>query len=85
MDTSLMAEKMTRVLGKVAAWRVYLRRIWIDNGPEFVSVKMARWAKKHAIRLDFIEPGKPVQNAYEEIFDFYLFSNLSKVRAITEE
>ena len=94
VDTSLPAERVTRVLDRVAAWRGYPRRIRSDNGPEFISARMARWAKQHDIQLDFIEPGKPAQNAYierfnrtyrEEILDFYLFSNLNEVRVITEE
>jgi putative transposase len=55
---------------------------------------MAAWAEKHKIIIDFIEPGKPAQNAYierfnrtyrEEVLDLYLFKNLTEVRDISSE
>ena len=54
----------------------YLRRergtpcaIVCDNGPEFASREMDQWASAHAVRLAFIEPGRPVQNAFVESFN----------------
>jgi len=41
----------------------------IDNGPEFASVALDRWAWSNKVRLRFIQPGKPVQNAYIESFN----------------
>ena len=41
----------------------------VDNGPEFRSQIFRDWAQKHQIRLHFIEPGKPTQNAYIESFN----------------
>jgi putative transposase len=38
----------------------------VDNGPEFRSRAMFAWATRHDVRLHFIEPGKPTQNAYIE-------------------
>ena len=64
-----------------------------DNGPEFISNKLDEWAEKHDVLLDFIQPGKPAQNAYierfnrtyrEEVLDLYLFDSLAEARAITE-
>ena len=55
---------------------------------------MADWAEEHAIDLEFIQSGKPMQNSYverfnrthrDEILNSYVFKTLSKVRAITEE
>ncbi len=66
----------------------------MDNGPEFISKTLADWAEEHAIDLEFIQPGKPMQNSYverfnrtyrDEILNSYVFKTLSKVRAITEE
>ena len=62
-------------------------------GPEFISQQLACWAEKYEVLLDFIEPGKPAQNAYierfnrtyrEDVLDFYLFNSLAEVREITE-
>jgi putative transposase len=40
-----------------------------DNGPEFTSLTLDRWADRHGIRLSFIQPGKPQQNAFVESFN----------------
>ena len=69
VDTSLPAGRSTRVLDTVASWRGYPKCIRSDDGPKLISSKMARWAKKHDVTLDFIEPGKPAQNAYIERFN----------------
>jgi putative transposase len=94
VDTSLPAGRIIRVLDLVAAWRGYPQRLRSDNGPEFISQTLERWATSHDVLLDFIEPGKPAQNAYierlnrtyrEDVLDFYHFRSLAEVRAITEQ
>lgn len=40
-----------------------------DNGPEFASNDLDAWAYRHSIKLDFINPGKPNQNAIIESFN----------------
>ena len=93
IDTSLPAQRVVRVLDALAAWRGYPKRLRSDNGPEFISNKLDEWAEKNGVLLDFIQPGKPAQNAYierfnrtyrEEVLDLYLFDTLAEARAITE-
>ena len=93
VDTSLPAERVIRVFDTLATWRGYPRQIRSDNGPEFLSGKLERWAEKHGVELAYIQPGKPAQNAYierfnrtyrEEVLDLYLFEDLAEVRQITE-
>lgn len=57
----------------------------VDNGPEFRSRALQAWATKNEVRLHFIDPGKPVQNAFieslngrlrAECLDQNLFENL---------
>jgi putative transposase len=43
--------------------------ITMDNGSEFVSKLLDQWAYVHDVELDFIQPGKPVQNAFIESFN----------------
>lgn len=43
--------------------------ITIDNGPEFAGKTLDEWAYRTDLKLNFIEPGKPQQNAYIECFD----------------
>jgi len=92
LDTSLPALRVIRVLDQIADWHGSPARIRIDNGPEFISGILMSWAQDHGVVLDFIQPGKPAQNAYierfnrtyrEEVLDFYLFHSLNEVREIT--
>ena len=50
-------------LGRRPKW------ITVDNGSEFVSKALDQWAHWHKVQLDFIRPGKPVENAYIESFN----------------
>jgi putative transposase len=43
--------------------------ITMDNGSEFVSKHLDQWPYVHGVELDFIQPGKPVQNAFIESFN----------------
>ena len=94
VDTSLPAGRVIRVLENLAAWRGYPKSIRMDNGPEFISSRLEQWADENKVQLNFIQPGKPAQNAYierfnrtyrEEVLDLYLFESLAQVRAITDE
>lgn len=60
VDLNLPAERVVRVLERVAAWRGYPQKLRLDNGPELVGVALAEWAESHEVKLDFIEPGKPM-------------------------
>ena len=94
IDTNLPAGRVTRVLDRVAEERGgYPEKLRMDNGPEFSGTVMAAWAEARGVELEFIQPGKPTQNAYierfnrtyrEEVLDLYVFNSLSEVRAVTE-
>ncbi|WP_370609737.1 IS3 family transposase [Citrobacter portucalensis] len=93
IDLNLPALRVVRVLDRIAANRGYPVMLRMDNGPEFISLVLAEWAEQHAVKLEFIQPGKPTQNAFierfnrtyrTEILDFYLFRTLNEVREITE-
>ena len=94
VDTSFRAERVIRVLEQVTGWRGFPDRIRVDNGPEFISSKLGLWCEEKKINLQFIQPGKPSQNAYIERFngsfrrdvlDAYLFETLSQVRILADE
>ncbi len=93
VDLNLPAERVVRVLDRVAAWRGYPKKLRLDNGPELVSIALAEWAEEHGISLEFIRPGKPMQNGFierfnrsyrEAVLDMYLFRSLDEVREQTE-
>ena len=63
---SLPTMRVLRPLNQLLEWRTKPLAIRCNNGPEFISHKFTEWAKKHEIRIDYIQPGKPQQNAYIE-------------------
>jgi putative transposase len=69
VDTSLGGWRVTRVLDRLVARHGHPQRIVMDNGPEFTGKALDRWAYEHRVDLKFIEPGKPVQNAFVESFN----------------
>lgn len=60
---------MARELDQVIASRRAPGSITVDNGPEFAGRVLDKWAYRRGIRLRFIRPGKPVENAYVESFN----------------
>jgi putative transposase len=94
IDTSLPATRVTKVLDMIASERGYPTQVRVDNGPEFISHQMAGWAWRHAVHIQFIQPGKPAQNGFverfnrtyrEDVLDAYLFHSLDEARRITFE
>ena len=53
----------------IAAVRGYPLKLRSDNGPEFIAVALADWAEQHGVTLEFIKPGKPMQNGFIERFN----------------
>jgi putative transposase len=68
-DNALSGEKVSNALDKVVALRGAPESITVDNGTEFSSKAMDLWAYKNGVHLDFIRPGKPVENGYIESFN----------------
>jgi len=68
-DFGLNGRKVARALDAAAVSRGYPTMITVDNGSEFYSKEMDSWAWLHGVRLDFIRPGKPVENAFIESFN----------------
>lgn len=93
VDLNLPADRVIRTLDRIVAWRGYPAKLRMDNGPEFISLKLATWAEDNDVELEFIKPGKPTQNSFierfnrtyrNEILDFYVFHRLSEVKEITD-
>lgn len=68
VDTSLPGGRVVRVLERLAVRRGAPDEIVLDNGPELSGKAVDQWAYERGVRLRFIEPGKPVQNAFVESF-----------------
>jgi putative transposase len=69
VDTSLTGARVVRVLERLRERRGLPEVVVIDNGPEFAGRALDLWAYQQSVRLRFIEPGKPVQNAFIESFN----------------
>jgi len=94
VDTSIPARRVIRVLERLIAEKGCPANIRCDNGPEFISHLLNEWCAARKITLQFIQPGRPMQNAYierkngsmrRELLNTYLFNSLAEVRILAEE
>ena len=92
IDTSLTSERLIRVFEQLKQERGLPDMLRTDNGPEFLGQVFTEWCERNGMIIDYIEPGKPNQNAYierfnrtyrTEVLDVWLFRNLDDVREIT--
>lgn len=86
---SFPARRVTRLLNQLLEERGKPKYIRSDNGPEFISKDFKGWADYHNIKILYIQPGKPTQNAYVERFnksfrkgvlDAYLFNTIEQAQ-----
>ena len=89
VDFSISGQRLTRELDCLAEQRGLPARIVMDNGPELTSKAMFFWSKRTKVKLNFIQPGKPTQNAFVESFngkfrdyclDLHWFASLADAR-----
>ena len=94
VDTSLPGARVVRVFERLAAIGRRPLHIVVDNGPEFASRAVDQWAARCGVHLRFIDPGKPMQNAYIESFNGkfrdeclsqHWFVSLDEARSVSEE
>ena len=95
VDGSLPAKRVTQVLDRVVASRGSLpRAIRVDNGTEFTSNHFDAWAYERGVQIDFIQPGRPVENALiesfngrfrEECLNTHWFRSLDEARRLIED
>ena len=58
-----------QALDRVLNSAIVPRSITVDHGTEFQSRALEDWAYRRGVQLDFIRPGKPVENAFIESFN----------------
>ena len=92
VDTSLGGVRVVRELDRLTAERALPRMVVSDNGTELTSCAVLRWATGR-LEWHYIEPGKPVQNAFVESFNSklrdeclneHVFLTLAKARETIE-
>lgn len=91
---SYPSEFVVRALEDLEVEKGLPKKIRVDNGPEFISHTLQEYCKNKEIKLEYIKPGRPTQNAYverfnrhyrEDILDAYLFESLEQVNKISEK
>jgi putative transposase len=65
---SIPAGRVVQVLERLRVERGLPKRIICDNGSEFTSRAFDAWAYSRDIRIEYIQPGKPIQNCFVESF-----------------
>ena len=92
VDTSLPGVRVVRELERLTNERATPKVIVSDNGSELTSVAVLRWVPGR-VAWHYIEPGKPVQNAFIESFNSrlrdeclneHIFLNLTEAREVIE-
>jgi len=85
--------KVTDVMERLIEFNGKPSTIRVDNGSEFIAHNFQHWCKEQQIEIKYIQPGKPMQNAYverfnrhfrEDILDAYIFERLDDVQELSE-
>lgn len=93
VNFALTGQSVVDALERLAQRQVVPSAITVDNGTEFTSKALDEWAYQRGVRLDFIRPGKPVENAFIESFNgrlrdeclnVYAFQSLEDARCRLE-
>ena len=66
---SIRSGRVIEVLSRLISERGAPLSLRSDNGPEFVSKALLKWAARESLDLALIEPGKPWQNGLNESFN----------------
>lgn len=85
---SMNANRVVQVLERLKNEGRTAKNIRVDNGPEFISKTLVKWAQENSVQLDYIQPGKPTQNAIverlnrscrEELLNAYIFDSYQQI------
>lgn len=91
---SISSQRVISILERMVKEYGYPKAIRVDNGPEFIATAMFEWCNERNIHLNYIQPGKPTQNAYierfnrslrEDVLDANLFINLMQTQTLLDE
>jgi putative transposase len=91
---TMPARRVTQILERTIHEQGRPSCIRVDNGPEFISKEFKNWCKSKGIKVQYMQPGKPMQNGYvkrfnrtfcENILDAYLFEDINQVQVLADE
>ncbi len=92
VDTSINSPRLVRVFEQIKHDHGLPQVVRSDNGPEFLGEAFTSWLKVNGVAIQYIQPGKPNQNAFierfnrtfrEEVLDQHLFTRLDDIREAT--
>jgi putative transposase len=69
VGNSISGKRVVGVLERVVRTHGLPKVITTDNGTEFTSRVVDEWSHRNGVKLGFIRPGKPIENAYIESFN----------------
>ncbi len=69
VEKSIPGHRVAQILDSLGGARGLPDTIVCDNGPEFAGSALDWWAHERGVKLAFIRPGKPVENAFIESFN----------------
>jgi putative transposase len=87
-------EHVINALNDLVFYRGIPSQIRVDNGPEFLSKVFTEWCQENNVKILYIQPGKPVQNAFierfnrldrKDVLDAFLFENIGQVEEISPQ
>ena len=93
VDHALTGERVVRVLERLQQLGRRPAVLQMDNGPEFTSKALDRWADENGVKLQFTRPGKPTDNGQiesfngrvrEECLNQQVFASLAEAREVIE-
>lgn len=91
---SFTSVQVISVLERLVEFNGKPERIRVDNGSEFIARVFKDWCEQQDIRIQYIEPGRPMQNAYierfnrhfrEDVLDAYIFEKITDVKHLAED
>lgn len=91
---SITSLRVIKILERLVIEHKKPNAIRVDNGPEFIADALDQWCRNQNIDLQFIQPGRPMQNGYierfnrsyrQDVLDANLFSNLTEVKMLSDE
>jgi putative transposase len=92
VDQGIKGEQVVAAMARISSIRGAPKTIRVDNGPDFISKALDRWAYENGVTLDFSRPGKPTDNAFvefrgrlrDECLNAHWFLSLADARAKIE-
>jgi putative transposase len=91
---SITSARVVKIIERLIIENKKPKAIRVDNGPEFIADLLRQWCGDNGIDLQFIQPGRPMQNGYverfnrsyrQDVLDANLFANLTEVKVLSDE